>query len=230
MKSNDFLGAVLSGVVVSMCVQGCQTPPAVGSTEVGAMPEDPRQKIKEAEYQEAIQGLDFEAGLVIVTSPLVEEHPGEALEYQDRGLAALSSNRFTGAIRELSRAVRTDPTRAELHLSLGRALTAKGKSEHALAAFRTALAIEPDSIDARFNLAMSLGRLGREPEAIEQMTGVLELDPGHTAAHERLAIWNYYTGDYPAAWRHVHDARDLGYQVPPQFLALLEGRMPEPGD
>ncbi len=220
--------ALLACITVGIFAEACQESPAPPPAADGAMPRDPRGEIKEARFQEAIRGLDFETGLVVVKEPLAGDRD-LALEHQALGLEALAGNRFTGAIKALAHAVRTDPQLAEAHHDLGRALAAKGKTEYAIAAFRTALALEPEPIETRFNLAAALARLGREPEAIDEMQAVIERDPQNAVALERMAVWHYYTGDHAGAWAHVHAARVLGRPLPPQFLALLEAQMPDPG-
>jgi len=64
--------------------------------------------------------------------------------------------------------------------------------------------------------------------AIAHMQQVLGLDPEYAPAHERLAVWHYYRGDYAEAWDHVHAARDLGHDMPGQFMNLLTAQMPDP--
>jgi Flp pilus assembly protein TadD len=190
------------------------------------MPRNPRSEMKEAQFQEAIRGLDFETGIVVVVEPLPGEDPQQHLA---EGLDKLEHNRLTGALTAIVKGVRADPASADGYNTLGLSLQAKGKMDHALAAYRTALALEPDFADAQYNLAAALSRMGRRAEAIAEMSRLLELDPANAEAHERLAIWSYYEGDYDAAWQHTHAARDLGGDVPPQFLALLESEMPDPG-
>ena len=58
------------------------------------------------------------------------------------------------------------------------------------------------------------------------MRQVVQLQPDHALAHERLAIWNYYSGQADAAWQHVRAAQALDHALPPQFMALMEMRMP----
>jgi hypothetical protein len=60
------------------------------------------------------------------------------------------------------------------------------------------------------------------------MLTLVERAPDHSAAHERLAIWYYYADQAALAWQHVHSAEALGHAMPPQFIALLKSRAPEP--
>jgi tetratricopeptide (TPR) repeat protein len=220
---------------VALGCPACQSPPQAASSDAEpasagrAMPEDPRaalNEIKEARYQAAIAGLNFDTGLVVVTEPAAEQGRAAAETQRAEGRRKLDANKRTGALASFAAAVRADPTWADAYIDLGRALITKGRNDHALAAFRTALVHDPDAVDALFEAAMSLARDGRYTEAIEQMGPVLDLDPGRAEAHERLAIWHYYAGDADAAWRHVAAARELGREPPAQFLVLLEARSP----
>jgi Flp pilus assembly protein TadD len=228
MLANHQRGLFAACLAVTIASQACQTSQESSPAEGGAMPVvDSRTALKEARFQEAINGLDFDSGLVVVVEATGED-PGLAREYRKQGLERLESNRFTGALTMLTKAVRTDPGYTAGYVALGRGLTAKGKVEYALAAFRTALMLEPDNVGAQYELASALGRLNRRDEAVTEMLRVIELDPDHAEAHERLAIWYYYGGDAAVAWQHVKAARELGREPPPQFMALLEAQMPEP--
>ena len=59
------------------------------------------------------------------------------------------------------------------------------------------------------------------------MNGVVQAQPDNVKAHERLAIWHYYLGEYETAWSHVHRAQNLGHAMPPQFIVLLQKQAPE---
>ncbi|MHC4082509.1 MAG: tetratricopeptide repeat protein [Planctomycetota bacterium] len=228
MLANHHRGLFAACLAVTLASQACQTSQETSPEAAGAMPVvDSRTALKEARFQEAVKGLDFDSGLVVVVEATGDD-PQLALEYHEQGLERLESNRLTGALTMLARAVRTDPQYARGYASLGRALQAKGKGQYALAAFRTALMLDPDNVSARYELALALARLDRRDEAIAEMLRVLQLDPQHAPAHERLAIWYYYGGDVDSSWQHVHAARDLGREPPPQFIALLETQSPEP--
>ena len=71
--------------------------------------------------------------------------------------------------------------------------------------------------------------IGSAPDGDEGLKEALRLDPACGPAHQRLAIWSYYQGDFAGAWKHVYAAREAGDPVPPQFLEQLRARMPEPG-
>jgi tetratricopeptide (TPR) repeat protein len=228
MLANQHRGVFAACLLATLAAQACQTARVSDPADAGAMPvQDARTSMKEARFREAVRGLDFDSGLVVVVEATGDD-PRLALDYRQQGLERLQSNRLTGALTMTARAVRTDPQFAAGYESLGRALQAKGKTEYAVAAYRTALTLQPDRAPAQYELALALARLNRPADAIREMHRVLELDPQHAQAHERLAIWYYYEGDPAAAWRHVRAARDLGHEPPPQFIHILEARTPQP--
>ncbi len=229
------VAAAGAGCESSRVARPSETPPAtLVAVDAAAMPQDPDPRqplndLKEARFRAAIEGLDFESGLVVVTEPLAGQGRDAALAYRAEGLDRLQANRRTGALTSFALAVRADAGFADAYVDLGRTLVTKGKTAYALAAFRTALTLEPDSVEARYHAAETLARLGRHDQAIAEMAAVLDLEPQRADAHERLAIWLYYTGDAGGAWQHVDAARDLGREPPGQFIALLEAKSPRPG-
>ncbi|MEE8146333.1 MAG: tetratricopeptide repeat protein [Longimicrobiales bacterium] len=233
MVTTRRLASLVACLTAAVAGQACQSTPEVTTTEGGAsspagdtaaMPRDPKREMKEARFQEAITGLRFETGLVVVAEPADTEDAILAMEHYAAGLVALEGNRSTGALTRMTLAVRTAPGLAEPYYGLGRALEVKGKTDYAIAAYRTTLVFQPAHVDAQFALAFALAKQGREAEAIGEMERVLRLDPKRGEAHERLAIWHYYRGDHDDAWRHVRAARELGQPLPPQFIALLEAQ------
>ena len=43
-----------------------------------------------------------------------------------------------------------------------------------------------------------------------------------------MAVAHYYLGDYDNAWAYVHAADEVGQNVPPQFIPLLNAKMSDP--
>ncbi len=215
-------------------VLGCQGPPAAPTAPVdqGAMPrhpDNPRQAfddLKDQRFQAAIAGLEFGADGVVVTDPMPRSDRAGALDYVTEGDDKFAANKRTGALSAYTLAVRSDPELAVAWLGLGRALVAKGKISEALAASRRAARLDPELVAAQYDVAMTLARLGQLDEAITEMQRVVEIDALHSGAQERLTIWYYYLGDTRASWRHVQAARDLGRELPGQFIANLQAKTP----
>ncbi len=182
---------------------------------------------KQARFAAAISGLRFDTGVVEVEpadgydAEFAWARFGQARAMVDSGLAL-------GAIAAYRDSIRWAPDLAEPYNGLGMILRLQNKMSEALAALRTAVGLDPEFIDARFNLAMTLWMNGEPMEATRHMQQVVQLQPDHALAHERLAIWNYYSGQADAAWQHVRAAQALNHALPPQFMALMEIRMPGP--
>lgn len=194
---------------------------------------NPIQQYKQQRLADAMRGLDYATGRVVVDEENADEiaQPGtveEALVEAQRGDELLLTNHFEESISAFTRAVIIAPESAEMYKGLAGALIFKGRTEEAEAALRTAIDLDADYIDARFNLAHVLQLEGRLEEAIDAWYEVLAADADHAHAHYRLALAQYYANHYEDSWTHVHRAEDLGLNMPPQFRPLLEGKMSEP--
>ncbi|MFQ5501673.1 MAG: tetratricopeptide repeat protein [Phycisphaerae bacterium] len=196
---------------------------------VAISPMNERDLQRQAAWTEAIRGLGFDTGRVVVKSPPQTSDPELAARKMAEGDAARETNHKTRAVKAYAAAVRAAPDQIEPYLALGHAMNFKGKTQLAEACFRTAVDMDPNHVEAREWLARTLDIGDRRAEAIAEMEAALEVDPNHAPAHERLAIWRYYTGDPASAWSHVHASRRLGQTLPPQFIRLLTDKMPDPG-
>ncbi len=195
----------------------------------GISPMNERDLQRRAAWVEAIRGLGFDTGRVVVESPPKTSDPELAARKMTEGDAAREANHKTRAVKAYAAAVRAASDQIEPYLALGHAMNFKGKTQLAEACFRTAVEMDPNHVEAREWLARTLDIGQRRAEAIAEMEAALEVDPNHAPAHERLAIWRYYTGDPASAWSHVHASRRLGQSLPPQFIQLLTEKMPDPG-
>jgi tetratricopeptide (TPR) repeat protein len=82
------------------------------------------------------------------------------------GLLKLETGKAAAAQVMFTRALKLQPAAAPVHANLGRALTALGRDEEALAAIDRAIALAPDGFDAYNNRGIVLLKLGRAEEAI----------------------------------------------------------------
>ncbi|MCH8822159.1 MAG: hypothetical protein IH984_01500 [Planctomycetes bacterium] len=237
MTTTRLCATTLALTAIAMFSGSCETAPVFSTAEnpqypttsqaSAAKPPSTRDQREQEEFQEAIRGLNFYAGLVEVEAFTVR-NVQRALQRATQGAALLDVNQSTNAIRAYADAIRNAPDIAELYHGLGKALMSDAKDVHALAAFRSAVEIDPTFVEARVSLALTLAMSNEQDSAIQQMQRAVQLDPDHGLAHERLAIWHYYDHDYSKAWQETHSAQDVGHAMPPQFLALLEAQAPEP--
>jgi tetratricopeptide (TPR) repeat protein len=235
MRCSRSIFALGASLALALVVTGCQTTsPAPGSSaaaapDTGPSPINERSARERAEWEAAIAGLSFDTGRVIVETPPARVDAARTKRLMEEGDGELASNHRTEAVAAYASAVRADPNLPAAYAALGKAMITKGKTDLAIACYRTALDLQPENVETRFALAETLAREMRYEDAIVEMDVVANADPGYGRAHERLAIWHYYTGDYVAAWRQVRAARAAGHEMPPQFITLLSRKMPEPG-
>ncbi len=216
-------------VLVGVALTACHTTSRAGTAADGGLnPIDEQSTQGEAAWLEAVHGLNFDTGLVVVEEPPAVGDPALARRLMDKGDAELQANHRTWAVKAFAAAVRAAPQLHEPYFVLGRAMLLKGGPKLAIPCFRTVIDMAPEHIGARVALANALAWETRREEAIAEMQAVLELDPGHGPAHERLAVWYYYVGNNAMAWQHVHAARQMDQPLAPQFIKLLESRMAEP--
>ncbi len=217
----DDAAPVAAGAVAT-ANSGELSPPAAG------------QSYKEKRMADALRGLSYDSGRVVVDRTAADPLPdaevfASAGDAHQRGLYYLfEKNDRVAAIGALTRAVIMDPESPVYLTDLGQALLRKGKEKEAIASFNTALDLSPDHFEAQKQLAWAMQMGGDYAAARQAWLRVIDLDASDAEAHGRLAIVDYYCGDYENAWAGVHQARSLGYQMPAQFLPLLEKKMPEP--
>jgi tetratricopeptide (TPR) repeat protein len=195
-----------------------------GATRPTISPMNERERSRRAVFAAATEGVRFDADRVVVETPLV----GDAPAFNAAGWAALELGDRDDAIASFVKAVRSAPDDADGYAGLAEALARKSKMDLALAAYRSAIDLRPDDRDLRYDYAQRLSWSNDRAGAAREMRAALTIDPTFGPAHERLAIWSYYDGDYAAAWRHVHAAEAGGKPVPPQFVQLLSAQMPDP--
>jgi len=234
-----FISGLSAGALLIVMLTSCETTPPAESqlaanrsapdrTEIGPSPVNERSRRSQAAWAAAIEGLSFETGLVVVQQPPTTSDMAAARRLMEQGDAEQEINLRTRAVAAYAAAVRAAPDLPEAYAALGEAMIAKGKTDLAIACYRTVIDLRPENIEARVELANALAREMRYEEATTEMEAALVLDPDHGPAHERLAIWSYYDEDYATAWAHVRAARAAGHEMPPQFITLLSGKMPEP--
>jgi len=236
MKLLSTVSCLLAASLLSTA--GCQQAsrsesPSDQSAQVVESTANPVWVDKHERLRRAVEGLNFESGMVEIDAQAAEQFFGRggrraAVRHMLRGAEQLEGNERIAAIQSYKRAIFADPELPQAYEGLADGLIAKGKTEFAIAALRTTLDLDADRVDARFTLASVLGMADRLDESIAEYRAVLEAQPDYAEAHERLAIAYYYDGDYASAWEHVHAADDVGVPVPPQFLALLQTQMQDP--
>ncbi|MFQ5411768.1 MAG: hypothetical protein ACE5EC_05705 [Phycisphaerae bacterium] len=236
MMLTRYLLLITAGVSFFSMLCACRTKgtiePKAGADRAratGINPMSERDRRRQAAWEDAIRGLRIDSGLVVVEHPPAAGDQAAARGFMDEGDAQRAVNHKTRAVKAYATAVRAAPDWIDPYLALGHAMIFKGRMDWAAACFRTAVGLESTHVEAREWLARTLDMRHQRAEAIAEMEAALAVDPNHGPAHERLAIWRYYTGELRSAWTHVHASRRLGQRLPPQFIRLLSEKMPDPG-
>ncbi len=227
-------------LLVVFCVVGCEkgasspqsAKAADSSTDVvesdTAVASPASTSYKKQRYINAIQGLSFTSDGWIDVEPFEDYDINFAQQRQEDAYDLSQAGFALDAIKAYCDAIRAAPDLTEPYNGLGLALRLQNKPNEAIAAFNSALINDPQFTDARYNLAITLWMLGERANATQQMQQVANQQSDHALAFEKLAIWHYYDTDDEAAWGYVHAALELDHEMPPQFMALLRGRTPEP--
>lgn len=184
---------------------------------------------KSAILRAAVRGLSFDTDRVVVESGQ-RDAPARAEQFYNDGLDQYAANHAFEAITAMRKAIQRDVDNPACYQGLAKTLHMRGRTEWAIASLQTALDLAPDFTQAQQDLANALWMNMQADEAIELMTTVVEKQPDNVEAHERLAVWHRYFGRYDQAWSHVHAVQELGHEMPPQFMALLEREAPDPAD
>ncbi|OQX62915.1 MAG: hypothetical protein B5M56_04650 [Desulfococcus sp. 4484_241] len=92
-------------------------------------------------------------------------------------------------------ALHTNPSSAELHLNLGVALQASGKTGRAIHHFKKALALNPHYVKAYHNLGNALFDSGDTEAAINCYNKAVALDPAAYKTYNSLAVAYAHLGN-----------------------------------
>jgi Flp pilus assembly protein TadD len=96
--------------------------------------------------------------------------------------------------------------------------------------FQHALAVTKDNHLAEHDLGMAYIKSGKVPEGLRHLHRAIEIKPEFGVAHANLAMI-YCALDRPEeAWKHVRLGRKHGCELDESFLAILRGKMPDPGE
>jgi len=122
--------------------------------------------------------------------------------------SALRARDFDQAVQLSHSALQSFPNNAQLWTLQGIALSAKGDSKKALAAFQQALKISPDYVAALEGAAQIQYQAGNR-EAGPLLNHLLQLRPGDPTSHAMLAVLEYRQGKCNAVVDHFEKAGAL---------------------
>jgi tetratricopeptide (TPR) repeat protein len=127
---------------------------------------------------------------------------------------------WTGAERELKRAIELNPSSALARVWYANVLMSRRRFEDALREVILARELDPLSLAVNTNAGWVLSAAGHHEEAVKQLQKTLELDPNYVQAHWRLALARANLGQFREAIREAETVVRLTDRAP-SSLAML---------
>ena len=149
-----------------------------------------------------------------------ENHRSFFVDHYKRGVTALETRNFEGAVEEFTKAVTIYSEDGNAYNNLGVSYSRLGENQKALDAFKQATDVDPSSVSAWKNLGGSYMTVGQSDLAMQAFEKILELDPDDAEARYSLGDAYFRAKDYEKALQHYLRAAEnlsdnalLKYQV-----------------
>lgn len=174
----------------------------------------PDRCLRSVGREQAAQGNYSEA--IALLSHLIDRHPDNAIDYNNRGLVYFQSGQLLRAIADYDKAIQLDPQLASAYNNRANFYAAKGHLAVALFDYDRALDLNPSYVRGWINRGITLRDLKRYEEAIEnfdvashlgQLQGNIYAERGRT--YHLWGDWNLAIADYGRALAYIER-----YQVP----------------
>ncbi|UCG81793.1 MAG: sulfotransferase [Desulfobacterales bacterium] len=143
----------------------------------------------------------------------IEEDPGNAMYYNNLGLAFEKRRQLEKAIPCYQKAVQLDPGSFEAYTNMGNALKAQGNFEAGILCYKKALGVKPDCAEALLNLVDTQEL--RRPDAkhyLQLAEQIVEQDLSEDDAirvNFALGKLHHDLGSFDEAFKHYHLANKL---------------------
>lgn len=164
---------------------------------------------------------------IALLSHLIDRHPNNAIDYNNRGLVYFQSGQLRSAIADYDKAIQLNPLLASAYNNRANFYAASGHLTAALFDYERALDLNPSYVRGWVNRGITLRDLGRYEEAIEnfdvaavlgQLQGNIYAERGRT--YHLWGDWNLAIADYQRALTYLE-----GHQVPSSDLASSRLRL-----
>jgi tetratricopeptide (TPR) repeat protein len=155
-----------------------------------------KAKAKQGDYLEAIVSL----------SHLIDRHPDNAIDYNNRGLIYFQSGQLLKAIADYDKALQLNPGLASAYNNRANYYAASGSLNMAISDYDRALDLNPSHVRAWINRGITWRDLGQYQAAIEdleiaalfgQLQGNIYAEQGRT--YHLWGDWNLAIADYRRA-------------------------------
>ena len=130
-------------------------------------------------------------------------------KYFDRGLNAIQSERYYRAIKELTKAIRADPSNAVAYGNRSYAYSMLGDFERAITDCNSAIDLNPDAAGAYGNRGIAWVGKGEFVQAIADFDRALQLDPTMLPAYMHRGSTHAETDDHKRAIADFTKALEL---------------------
>ena len=165
------------------------------------------ERILELAMEHHLAGRSAEAEGLYRNLLAVEPENADALHRL--GVLAMQKGDLTSAIDLIGRAAGARPGSANIHASLGQALSAAGRAQEAIAAFERALALRGDLAEALFGLGIALQNVGDRERAVEVYQRLLATRPDFADGHNNLGNSLFGLGRIKEAAREYRRAMEI---------------------
>ena len=176
----------------------------------------PDSYLRSSAWAKAQQG-DYNKAIALL-SQLIDRHPQNAIDYNNRGLVYFQSGQLNQALADYNRALQLNPHLASAYNNRANYYAACGILTAALADYNQAIDLNPSYVRAWINRGITLRDLGQYDEAIENfdIAGVLGQLEGHIYAERGRTYhlwgdWNCAIADYRRALTQLPQKEGLSY-------------------
>ena len=172
------------------------------------------------------QGKNPEALAAWATA--LEKNPDHVSALINSSIVLAQSGNLPEAERRCRHALDIQPNHPGALSSLGSIAALGGRRSEALRWFRRALEQEPERAGTHDSIAQVLAANRQFADAIRHFRIAVAKEPFRGDYRLGLAATLASTGDFEGAWEAVRDGRQLGVELPADFLGMLRQAMPEP--
>lgn len=188
------------------------------------------------EAKKTKEELALDEKFINEVSRIAGDRKKAAAEFTKKGWDAIAKGNQTDAIKRFNQAHLLDSKEYQVYWGLGIASGMNGKPEEAIKLFEKGYQLNQK--DSRFvsdfgfayvNSALALDKLNKE-KAFQKLDAAqakyhesLKIDPKQSLSYSRLAVLDYYRGDFKTAWKNINLSKQNGGEgLDQRFLSDLE--------
>ena len=142
--------------------------------------------------------------------------------YNNRGITAAKQSEYERAISEFTRAISRNPTFADAYYNRGLVYVSFGQVEKAVSDFTKVIEITPEFTEGYINRGNIYTSREEYEQAISDFTKVIDINPKHAEAYFGRLLVYFALGQYDKTWDDIQKIEDAGYQIPNEFLMILQ--------